>query len=123
MYQLIISWAVLTLGFWVAATLLPGVSIPRVKDAILVAALFGVLNTLLGFALFTMIGISTLGLGFLLAFITRWVVDAIVLKLTDALTPRLTIRGFGSALLCALIMSAVGTVSQMVLVGKHMPGF
>lgn len=123
MYHLLISWAVLTLGFWVAATLLPGVVIPRVKDAILVAALFGVLNTALGLALFTLIGIGTLGLGFLLAFITRWVVDALVLKLTDALTHRLTIRGFGSALLCALIMSAVGTVSQMVLVGNHMQGF
>ena len=123
MYQLLISWAVLTLGFWVAATLLPGVTIPRVKYAILVAALFGVLNTVLGFALFAFIGIGTLGIGFLLAFVTRCVVDAIVLKLTDALTSRLTIRGFGSALLCALIMSAVGTVSQMVLVGNHMQGF
>lgn len=117
--NLLISWAILTLAFWVAATILPGVTIPRLKDAIVVAALFGVLNTLLGWLLFLFIGVGTLGIGFLLAFITRWVVDAIILKLTDSLTPRLRIQSFGTALLCALIMSAVGTLCQMVLMGGH----
>ena len=66
--------------------------------AILTAAIIGVVNWLIGWLLFALIGIATLGLGFLLAFVTRWIVDAIVLKIADAMTERLTIDGFGWAL-------------------------
>jgi hypothetical protein len=49
--------------------------------------------------LFVAIGFGTLGLGFLLAFITRWLVDAIVLKIVDALSRSLEIVSFGRAFL------------------------
>jgi putative membrane protein len=70
---------------------------------------------LVGWLLFVIIGIGTLGLGFLLAFVTRWVVNAILLKVTDALTDRLTIRGFGPALLAALVMSVLGTFGEYLV--------
>jgi putative membrane protein len=61
------------------------------------------------------LGIASLGLGFLLAFITRWIVNAILLKLTDALTDRLNIRSFSTALLGALLISLFGTLGQWLL--------
>jgi putative membrane protein len=61
------------------------------------------------------LGIATLGLGFLLAFITRWVVNAIVLKLTDALTDHLKIDSFGWALGGALLMSVLMTLGEWVV--------
>ena len=113
--DLLISWAILAFSVWASAALVPGVRIGGVKDALVVAAIFGILNWALGFVLFVLIGVGTLGIGFLLTFFTRWVVDAILLKVTDAMTDRLSIRSFGSALLCALFMSAIGTFAQYIL--------
>ena len=53
----------------------------------------------------------------LLAFITRWVINAIILTIVDALTDRLTIDGFGWALGGALLMSALGTLGEWLVRG------
>jgi len=53
-----------------------------------------------------------LGLGFLLAFLTRWLVNDILLKVTDAVSKSLTIRSFGMALVGALRMSLHGTLGE-----------
>lgn len=113
--DLLISWAILAFSVWGAAALVPGVRLGGVKDALVVAAIFGILNWGLGWVLFGLIGVGTLGIGFLVAFLTRWVVDAILLKVTDAMTDRITIRSFGAAFLCALFMSAIGTFAQYIL--------
>lgn len=115
--SLILSWLILTLAVWVTAMLLPGFHVKGFKSAIIVAAIFGVLNVLIGWLLFGLIGIATLGLGFLLAFITRWIVNAILLTLTDKLTDHLTMDGFRTALLGALVMSLIGTVGEWLVRG------
>jgi hypothetical protein len=58
---------------------------------LLVAALFGVLNFLLGWLLFAIFAVATLGIAWLLAFITRWIINAILLVITDKLTDHLKI--------------------------------
>ena len=110
-----ISWAVLTLAVLVAAWILPGMRVSSIGGSILVAALFGILNFFLGWLFIVVIGLGTLGVGFLLIFVTRWVVNAIILKITDALTDKVTIDGFGNALLAALIMSGVGTLFEFLV--------
>ena len=110
-----ISWLVLAACVWITAALLPGVRVKGFGGAVLTAAIIGVINWLIGWLLFALIGIATLGLGFLLAFVTRWIVDAIVLKAADAMTERLTIDGFGWALGAALMMSGLGTAAQYLL--------
>jgi uncharacterized membrane protein YvlD (DUF360 family) len=57
----------------------------------------------------------TLGLAWLLAFITRWIINAILLVLTDKLTDHLKIDSFGWALLGSLMMSAIGTLGEWVV--------
>lgn len=109
---LLISWLILTLAVLATAAIIPGFKIRGIGSAVLVAALFGVLNTLLGWLLFAVIGIATLGLGFLLAFITRWIVNAIILKLVDGITSHLSIRSFGTALVAALVMAGLGTLFE-----------
>jgi putative membrane protein len=109
------SWAVLTAAVLATAAVLPGFRIRGVGSAILVAALFGVLNVLLGWLLFVAIGLGTLGLGFLFAFLTRWLVDAILLRIIDAMTTRLWIAGFGTAFLAAMIMSGLGTLLELLI--------
>lgn len=113
---LLVSWALLTLVVFVTAAVVPGFYIRGFTGAMLVAALFGVINFFLGWLLFVAIGFGTLGLGFLLAFITRWLVDAIVLKIVDALSRSLEIVSFGRAFLAAMVMSGLGTLLEFLFV-------
>src|SRR5258708_4020222 len=114
--HILLSWFILTLAVWGSATLLPGVSLRGLRGAVLVAAIFGILNWSIGYVLFVLIGIGTLGIGFLLAFLTRWIVDALLLKMTAGLTDKLQIKSFGWAMLAAMFMSAIGTFAQYILV-------
>jgi putative membrane protein len=74
-----------------------------------------VLEFFLGWLLFVLLGIASLGLGFLFAFITRLVVSAVVLKIADSMSDRLTIRGFVPAVLGALVLALTSSVADFVL--------
>jgi len=114
---LLASWLILTVSVWVTAAILPGFHVRSFGSSFGVAAIFGVLNFFLGWLLFTVFAVGTLGIALLLAFITRWIVNAILLKLTDALSDALTIDSFGWALGGAALMSALGSVGGWVVRG------
>jgi putative membrane protein len=114
---LLLSWLILSFAVWVTAVVLPGFHVKSFGSAVLVAAIFGILNFLLGWLLFAIFTIATLGLAWLLAFITRWIINAILLVLTDRLTDHLTIDSFGWALGGALMMSVIGTLGEMLVRG------
>lgn len=112
----LISWLILSAAVWLTAVVLPGFELRGgVWGAVRVAALFGVLNFLLGGLIFWTIGIGTLGIGLLLAFLTRWLVGAILLKVVDSLSSSLSIVSFGRAFLASMIMSALGTAGEFLL--------
>jgi putative membrane protein len=113
--SLILSWLILSFAVWLTAVVLPGFHVKSFGSAILVAAIFGLLNFLLGWLLFAIFTIATLGLAWLLAFITRWIINAILLKLTASLTDHLRIDSFGWALGGALMMSAIGTLGEWLV--------
>ena len=114
--SLLISWLVLTFSFIVTSRLLNGFTLKGgLGSQLFVAAIFAILDVLLGGVLFVAIGIGTLGLGFLLAFLTRLVVGAILLKITDAMTTRLSVKSFGTAFVAAFVMSVVATLTEYVL--------
>jgi putative membrane protein len=115
--NLLLSWLILSVAVWLTAAILPGFHLKSFRSALLVAAVFGILNSLLGWMLFAVLTVATLGLAWLFAFLTRFVIDAILLKLTDALTDRLRIDGFGWALVGAGMMAAIGTLGQWLIVG------
>jgi putative membrane protein len=110
-----LNWLVLAVAFLITAKIVPGIRLSGLWDAIVVAAIFGVLNFLLGTVLFYFIGILTLGLAFLVSILLHWFVNAILLKFTDALTSRLEIRSFGTALVAALVISVLGKVGTYVV--------
>jgi putative membrane protein len=115
MIGLLVSWLVLSVVMLLTAAILPGFRIRGFGGAIIVAALFGLLNVLIGWLLFVVIGIGTLGLGFLLAFVTRWIVDAILLKAVDGLSKSLQIDSFGWALAGAAIIAALGVLADWAM--------
>lgn len=113
--SLLLSWLILSAAVWLTAVILPGFHVKNASSAVIVAALFGLLNFLLGWLLFAVFTVATLGLAWVFAFITRWIINAIILKLTDALTDRLRIDGFRWALAGALMMSALGTLGEWLV--------
>lgn len=113
--ELLLSWLILSFAVWATAAVLPGFHVKGFGSAVLVAAIFGILNFLIGWLLFAVFTVATLGIAWLLAFITRWIIDAIVLKLTDAVSDQLRIDSFGWALGGALIMSGIGTLGQWLI--------
>jgi putative membrane protein len=112
---LLVAWLVLSVAVWATAAVLPGFHVKDFKGALIVALLFGLLNFLLGWLLFTVFTIATLGLAWLFAFLTRWVINALLLMLTDRLSEHLKIDGFKWALLGALIISIISTVINQLL--------
>jgi putative membrane protein len=114
--RLVISWLILSLAVWVTSKLLSGFRIKDGQSAFIIAAIFGLLNFVLGWLMFAVFTVATLGIAWLLAFITRWIINALLLMLTDKLTDRLKIDSFGWALGAAFVISAIGTLAQWALV-------
>ena len=103
----LLHWLVLGFAVWLTASILPGFHVNGLSGALTVAALFGILNWLLGWFIF-----AVLGIGFLLAFITRWIVMAILLSLVDSLSSSFHMDGFGTAIFGALLMSGIATLTE-----------
>jgi len=103
---LLISWLAVAVGLWLADKLIPDFEVAGDwKSYVLLAAVLGVLEFLVGWLLFLILGVVSLGLGFIFAFVTRLIVSAIVLRIADLLSSRLTIRGFLPALLGAVVIA------------------
>jgi uncharacterized membrane protein YvlD (DUF360 family) len=117
--HMILAWLVLSISFWLTAAILPGFRVDGFWGAVKAAAVFGILNWLLGQFFFVVLGIATLGIGFLLAFLTRWFVMAILLKFSDALSSSIKIASFGTAVVGALLMSGIGTLAEWGLQALH----
>lgn len=117
--DLLLSWLLLSLSVWLTAAVLPGFRISSFWGAIKVAALLGLLQFLVGWFLFALLAIGTLGLGLLVAFLLRWLVTAILLKVTDAFSTSLRIESFGTAFVGAMLMSGIGTLGEFALRSLH----
>jgi putative membrane protein len=113
--HILLEWLVLSFAFWLTSRIVPGFRVAGMWDAIVVAAIFGVVNFFLGAFLYYAIGIATLGIGLLLSLLTHWFVNAVLLKITDALTRRLDVQSFGSALVAALVISVLGKIGIYVV--------
>ncbi len=102
----LIHWAVVAVSLWVATNIVPGVHVASTGTLLLAALVLGLINALVRPVLFILtlpITIITLGLFYL-------VVNGIAFALTAALVPGFTVRGLGSAILGALVVSVVSWI-------------
>lgn len=114
--SILITWAALTVAMWAAAKLLPSMEIRGgIASHFLVSAGFGLLLFLTGWIFHLLLGVVSFGLLFVLGFVARVLVGAIVLKLVDTFTNRLRVDGFGTAILAAVIISVIGTVTEALM--------
>ncbi len=112
----LVCWLILSATVWLTSKLMPGFELREgFSNALIVAAMFGVLNATLGYLLFHIIGISTLFIGYMLAFVTRTLVSAAVLMLVDKLTDRLHIDGCVTALFASVVVGISGAFSDLVV--------
>jgi uncharacterized membrane protein YvlD (DUF360 family) len=112
--HLLISWLVLSFGLWITSALVPGFRISGFTGALVVGAVFGVLHFFIGWLLFTVIGIGTLFIGFVFSFITKWIVSAIVLQITNSVTNSLEIDNFRIALAGAAVLAFLSAGQNML---------
>ncbi len=116
MLSIVVSWLTIAFGLWVADKVLEGLEITGgALSYLLVAAVFGTLSFLLGWLIYAILGLATLGIGFLLSFITKIIVAAILLKVADVMSSRLRIASFKVALIAAVIMALINTVAEAVI--------
>jgi putative membrane protein len=110
--RVVISWIVVALAFVVTVRIVPGIQVHGgVTGYLLAAAVFGLVNAILGpiVRLLTLpISVLTLGL-FLL------VLNALLLALSAWLVPALTIDGFWSAFVGAILIGLVSWVLNHLL--------
>ncbi len=109
---LLVTWLVAGCSVLVAAAVLPGVSVPGFGGALAAAAVIAVLNALLPPIVAALRLPWTVAIGF----VGVLMIDALILLLTSHLTSRaIHVDSFGWALLCALVISAVVVVLQVIL--------
>jgi putative membrane protein len=110
---LIIQAAATALAVLVGARLMPGVRIRRSETALGVAAVFVLLNLLLGWLLKVVLALllllpAAIVTLFLPYFLMGWLVNSGLLYLTDKLIDDFEIDGLGSLLGTAALISAAG---------------
>jgi putative membrane protein len=103
-------------ALWVASSLLDGIELSSgFWRVLLVGAIFGLVNALIRpVALLLSLPFLILTLG-----LFTFVVNALMLLLTDAITSSLTVDGFGSALGGAVIISIVSWALSTFLVEQR----
>ena len=105
--RLVVNLAVIVFSFWVAVQLLPGMSFTgNLGNWVIVAIIFGLVNAVIRPILLLLtlpINVLTLGLFAL-------VINALMLWLTSWISGALTVDGFITAFLGALIITIVSTV-------------
>jgi uncharacterized membrane protein YvlD (DUF360 family) len=110
--RIIVSWIVAAAAVWVAAALVPGVTLDKEGAAFVTAALIAILNAVLP----PIIVALRLPFALVTGFLGVLVVDALILLIaSDVLDRSIHVNNFGDALLAALIISAVSLVLQVVL--------
>ena len=116
MLQLIVSWALSAAALLFADRVFDGVKLKGdFADALWVAAVFSVLSFLFGTFFYFLLGVFSLGLGFLFSFVTQLIAAAIVIKMTSALSSRFTVKGFAPALGTAILLALAGALAHQLL--------
>lgn len=110
--RLLVRWAVLALSFWITTFIVTGIQIKSgAWNYFWVAALFGIINTVLG----SILKLLTLPAVILSFGLFIFVINAAMLELTDRWSDTVTINNFGSALLGSLIISLIsGFINKIV---------
>jgi len=110
--KLVLRWAILAGSFWVTTLIVDGIHIKSgAWNYFWVAALFGIINTLLG----SLLKLFTLPAVILTFGLFVFVINAAMLMLTDRWSDVITIDRFTSALIGSFIISIVSGLANKIV--------
>jgi len=110
--HVLLSWLVAGVAVFIAAAIVPGVSVGNFADALAAAVVIAALNAVLPPLVAALRLPFTLALGFVIVL----VLDALILLLVSHITSRtLRVDSFGWALLAAVVISAAMLVLDVIL--------
>ena len=107
---LLFLWAVLTMAILLASHLIPGIYVRDFLSAFIAAALLGVLNVLLR----PLLLLLTLPLTILTFGLFTFVINAFLLMMVSGVISGFAVRGFGAAVLGAIVISVVGILFNIL---------
>ncbi|MBV8998268.1 MAG: phage holin family protein [Solirubrobacterales bacterium] len=109
--HVLLSWLVAGVAVFIAAAIVPGVSVGNFRDALAAAVVIAALNAVLPPVVAALRLPFTLALGFVIVL----VLDAAILLLVSHITSRtLRVSSFGWALVAALVISAAMVVLEVI---------
>jgi len=106
MIELFIVWLATVLGLGIATLITPGIKAKSFLTFLIAATVLGLINAFIRPVLWLLtapLSVLTFGLFVL-------VINALMIMLAAALVPGFEVKGFGSALLAAIIMAVVGVI-------------
>jgi len=103
---ILVNWLVYSIAIALSAYLLPGVSINGITTTLIVAVVLGLVNAIIK----PILVVLTLPVNFLTLGLFTFVINALLIMLTDSLVPGFTVDGFWWALLFSLVLSLVSGV-------------
>ena len=106
MFSLIVVWLATIVGLGAAVLVVPGIKASNPLAFIIAAAVLGLINVFIRPLLWFLtapLTVFTFGLFAL-------VINALMIMLAAALVPGVEVKGFGSALLGAIVMAVVGAI-------------
>lgn len=116
MLEFLTSWVFAALAIILADRLFERVRLDGdFGTALAVAAGFGILKMLFGWFFFVLLGLATLGIGFVFYMATTIVSTALVLMMTSALSRRFRVDGFMPALGTSILVTLAAELSSRVV--------
>ena len=106
MIEILIVWLATVLGLGVATLITPGIKAKSFVTFLIAATVLGLINAFIRPVLWLLtapLSVLTFGLFVL-------VINALMIMLAAALVPGFEVKGFGSALLAAIIMAVIGVI-------------
>jgi putative membrane protein len=106
MIEILIVWLATVLGLGIATLITPGIKAKSFVTFLIAATVLGLINAFIRPVLWLLtapLSVLTFGLFVL-------VINALMIMLAAALVPGFEVKGFGSALLVAIIMAVIGVI-------------
>src|SRR5262245_13193323 len=113
--RVLIAWLLSAAAFLGVSKLLPGFRIGSFGTALVVAAVYSVVYVVLHFILFKILWILTIPLVFLTLGIIFFVVNTVVLWLTDKLVEDFHIDSTATLIIAAVLLTIINWVIRLVL--------
>ena len=115
LFRVLIAWLISAAAFLGVSKLLPGFRIGSFGTALVVAAVYSVFYVVLHFILFKIFWILTIPLVILTLGIIFFVVNAVILWLTDKMVEDFHIDSTTTLLVAAVVLTIVNWVIRVVL--------